>query len=141
MAKKTNAKERVEKKQNLITTIIACIVLLCVLITGVVVMVVRAQNDANQHIAWHGAFLRYWGGDGENALEILARDFSVGLDEQHEFGTIVSVIEGTQAAQGFEWGIWLNGTRITDRPADQIETKNGDQIIWKIVSIDNGNGN
>lgn len=135
MAKKVNKKERFESKQNMVTTIISCVVLLCVFVTGVVVFVTKTQNDMRNDTAWQNAYARYYGGDGENALEILDRDYQIGLNEKADFGNIVSVIEGTEAANGFEWGIWLNDERITDRPADQIETKNGDVIIWRIVGI------
>ena len=134
MAKKTSQKG-IERKQNVITTIIACVVLLCVMVTGVVIVATKAQNDKDKTIAWQNAYARYFGGDGENALEILNRDYTVGLDEKADFGKIVSVIEGTEAAEGFEWGIWLNGDRITDRPADEIDTKNGDVILWRIIEI------
>jgi len=135
MAKKISSKDRVENKTNLITLCIACVVLLCVLVTGVVLFYTKAQNDSNRSISWQNAYARYFGGDGENALEILNRDYDIGLDERVDFGKTVSVIEGTQDAEGFEWGIWLNDVRITDRPADQIDTKNGDIIIWRIVKI------
>ncbi|MCL2371131.1 hypothetical protein FWC63_00060 [Candidatus Saccharibacteria bacterium] len=143
MAKKLSAKERtsMETKQNLVTTCIACIVLLCVLITGMIVVIVRAQNEANGQIAWQSAFARHFGGDGETALDILTRDYNVGVDELYGFGPVVSVIEGTAAAEGFEWGVWVNGDRITDRPASQINTRNGDKIVWQLVAVDNGDSN
>ncbi|MCL2002264.1 hypothetical protein FWG76_02560 [Candidatus Saccharibacteria bacterium] len=134
MAKKSSQKN-IEQKQNIVTTIIACVVLLCVLVTGIVVIAVRAQNEQNAHLPWQGAFARYFGGTDENALEILSRDYEVTLGEKEGFGTIVSVINGTEATDGFEWGVWLNGTRITDRPADKIETKLDDVIIWQITKI------
>jgi hypothetical protein len=140
MAKKTNKKE-FEHKQKMITTVIACVVLLCVFVTGVVCFVTKAQNDMRYNVSWQNAFARYAGADGKSALDILNDDYNIGLDEKADFGKIVSVIEGTQAAEGFEWAIWLNETRITDRPADQIETKNGDIIVWKIVGIGEENNN
>ncbi|MCL2038347.1 hypothetical protein FWG86_00340 [Candidatus Saccharibacteria bacterium] len=135
MAKKNSQKEKVENRQSIITTCIACVVLLCVVVTGVIIVAGKAQHEANKRVAWQGAYARYFGGDGENALQILTRDYQVGLNELHDFGTVVSIIEGTEAASGFEWAIWLNGERITDRPADQIDTKNGDVIYWNIVRI------
>ena len=139
MAKKTTRKEHFEGKQRMATTVIACVVLLCVLVTGIVVFVTKAQNDIRNDVAWQGAFARYFGDDNKTALDILNTDFQVGLDEKADFGKIVSVIEGTEAAEGCEWGVWLNGKRITDRPADQIETKKGDKIVWKIVGIGDTN--
>jgi hypothetical protein len=138
MAKKNSQKESMERKNNILTTVIACVVLLCVLVTGVVIVVTKEQNKAAERVAWQSAFARYFGGDGEDALEILSRDYKIEMDDTVT-DQIVTTIEGHEAADGYEWGIWLNGNRVTDRTADQIETKNGDVIVWKIVKINGDN--
>ncbi|MDR0979997.1 MAG: DUF4430 domain-containing protein [Candidatus Nomurabacteria bacterium] len=127
--------ESFEGKQRLATTIIACLVLLCVFITGIVIFVTKAQNDIRANAAWQAAVAQYPGEDGKSVLDILIEDFGAGVDERADYGKVVVVIEGTAAAEGYEWGVWVNDERKTE-PVDQIATKNGDKIVWKIVGTE-----
>ncbi|MBI5466716.1 MAG: DUF4430 domain-containing protein [Candidatus Kerfeldbacteria bacterium] len=73
--------------------------------------------------------VRYPGQDGKNALELLQSNHTVDVSAQG----FVNAIDDRQPADRQFWAYYVNGKQA-DVGAKEYQTKNGDQIEWKLES-------
>ena len=92
--------------------------------------VVGPVTDTSQTSA-----ITYQGVEGKDALELLKDSHDVEI-KSFDFGDMVTAIDG-QASDGTTnfWAFYVNGQQATVGAGD-YETKNGDQIEWKLEVIE-----
>lgn len=73
--------------------------------------------------------VRYPGQDGKNALELLQSGHTVDVSAQG----FVNAIDGRRPGDRQFWAYYVN-EKLGDVGAKEYQTKNGDQIEWKLES-------
>ncbi len=79
--------------------------------------------------------VQYYGITGKNALELLQTTTAVEF-KQYDFGVFVESINGIKPDDKHFWKLYVNGQE-SQVGADQLQTKNGDVIEWKLEEIKN----
>lgn len=79
-------------------------------------------------------YVRYYGENGENALELLQKTTSAEI-KQFDFGAFVESINGIKPDEKHFWKLYYNGAEA-QVGADQLETKSGDVIEWFLEGIE-----
>lgn len=78
-------------------------------------------------------YVTYEGKDGKTALQLLESATPI-QTKQFDFGVLVEGINGIRPDQDHFWKLYINGQE-SSLGADQLQTKNGDIIEWKLEAI------
>lgn len=78
-------------------------------------------------------YIRYPGGDGKNAFELLKARTSL-QSKQYDFGVFVESINGVKPDDKHFWKLYING-QASQVGADQLVTKRGDILEWVLEEI------
>lgn len=116
------------------------ITILLVVIIGLGIYAVNKnkQNGSNDNTTTEtttpsNSTYTYDGEDGKNALTLLQDNYQVELQGEGE-NAFVTAIDGISAPDGWYWQLEVNGAPARVG-AGQLETHNGDQIVWRLVEI------
>ena len=82
-----------------------------------------------------GDYIRYPGKDGKNAFELLKEQVPV-ESKQYDFGVFIESINAVKPDDKHFWKLYINGQEA-QVGADQLQTKDGDIIEWRIEEINN----
>lgn len=77
--------------------------------------------------------VKYEGQEGQTAFELL-RAVTMVEFKQYDFGVFVESIGGVKPDEKHFWKLYVNGTE-SQVGSDQLQTKNGDIIEWKLDEI------
>ena len=78
-------------------------------------------------------YVKYCGQDGKTALELLL--FTAPTDfQKYDFGAFVKSINDVKPDEKHFWKLYVNGAE-SQVGADQVQTKNGDLIEWRLAEI------
>lgn len=81
-------------------------------------------------------YVKYYGQEGSNALQLLQALTPVQVRE-YSFGAMVQGINGVVPDSKHFWELYINGSAATVG-ADQLQTRPGDIIEWKLSEIKSG---
>lgn len=126
-------KKNEEKIQFNLSSIIAVIVLLVILVgAGYLIDRYSPQKNNNNAVASVQS-IRYEGVDGKNALELLEENNQIQTQDT-SLGVFVQEINGISNSDTNYWIYYVNDQIGTVGP-DQYQTKNGDVIEWRYENV------
>lgn len=93
-----------------------------------------SHQEVQQQPVVQNDYVKYYGQDGKTALEILKIVTTVQTKNYPGVGVFVQSINGVAPDERHFWKLYVNGSE-SQVGADQVQTKNGDTIEWKLEEI------
>ena len=94
----------------------------------------NTEESENNEQSAQTVTVSYQGEEGKTALELLRVNHQVETEEFSGLGEFVTAINGIKAGDSHFWAFYVNGQQA-QVGASQYETKNSDQIEWKLEKI------
>lgn len=114
-------------------------ILLAIVAAGGVYYYTKDRSTSDGQDVWpanelsSAEHVSYAGQDGKNAFELLQTAAQVEF-KQYDFGVFVESINGVKPDAQHFWKLYINGAE-SQVGADQLQTKNGDVVEWKLEEI------
>ena len=92
-----------------------------------------AKIQAEQDKVISETYVKYPGRDGKTAFALL-QEATIIEFKQYDFGVFVESVNGVKPDSRHFWKLYVNGQE-SQTGADQLQTKNGDVVEWRLEEI------